>query len=457
MPVPPQESIDQFIAEQMEQQHIPGLSLAVVREGSLVLARGYGQANLELAVPATRESVYEIGSITKQFTAVAVVMLVEEGKIGLDASITRYLEGLPPAWEAVTVRHLLNHTSGIKSYTSLPDFMRLTIHPTTREEIVALVADLPFDFAPGSRYSYCNTGYFLLGSIIEAAGGKPYAEFLDERIFLPLEMTATRVYNEKELVPNRASGYEWAEEKWRNADYISMTWPFAAGALVSTVLDLAKWDMALGSDRLLPAHRWEQIWSPAALNDGSTSDYGFGWGVGDYAGWPNIQHGGGIPGYITFDVRYPEQKLTVIALTNVGSSNPGTIARGVATLYDPALLPPTRMAPQPDPDPERTELLKAVLHAHVSGDLPPAMTDGYRAQLERLSPDERTQLSTWITAMTEFSFIAEKDIRGRDVRSHGALADQICFYRMVAPDAALCWSFYLTAEGQVAGARLERF
>ena len=334
------DAVDRSVADQMESQHIPGLSLAVVRGGAVVRAGGYGLASLELDVQVTPETIFQIGSITKQFTATAIMMLVEEGKIGLEESVTHALEGLPAAWESVTVRHLLDHTSGIKSFTGIPDVMaRLTFLPTSRDEVLALVAGEPLEFAPGEQFAYNNTGYYLLGHIIERASGQPYGDFLQERIFAPLKMGATRVNDMKDILPDRACGYEWAEDKWRNADHISMTWPFSAGALVSTVLDLAKWDAALGSKSLLPKSVWERMWTPATLTDGTKADYGFGWVVSDYQGHPSVGHSGGIPGFMSHAERFPEDDLTVIVLTNVAPSDPAGIARGVAGHYVPDLQP----------------------------------------------------------------------------------------------------------------------
>ena len=329
-----EDAVGRFIAAQMESQHIPGLSLAVVRGGAVVHAKGYGSASLELNVPVTPETVFQIGSITKQFTATAVMMLVEEGKVGLEESVTHALEGLPDAWECVTVRHLLDHTSGIKSFTGIPDVMaRLTFLPASRDEVLVLIAEEPLEFAPGERYAYNNTGYYLLGHIIEKASGQPYADFLQGRIFVPLKMGATRLNDMKDILPNRACGYEWAEDQWRNADHISMTWPFSAGALFSTTLDLARWDAALGSESLLPKAAWEMMWTPATLTDGTKVEYGFGWAVGDYQGHPFVGHSGGIPGFMTHAERFPEDDLAVVVLTNVVPADPAKIARGVAGHY----------------------------------------------------------------------------------------------------------------------------
>jgi len=329
-----EDAIDQFITTQMESQHIPGLSLAIVCGDEVVRARGYGFASLELNVAVTPETVFQIGSITKQFTATAVMMLVAEGKVSLDESITGYQEGLPAVWGAVTVRHLLAHTSGIKSFTNIPDVTeRLTFLPTTRDEILALIANERLEFAPGERYAYNNTGYYLLGHIIEKASGQRYADFLQERIFAPLGMEATRVNDMDDIIPHRASGYVWAENRWWNARHISMTWAFSAGALASTVHDLARWGAALGRDALLPKASWEWMWTPTTLTDGTKTGYGLGWRMIDYSGHRSVGHDGTSSGFTAFVERDLEDGLMVIILTNVVPSNRAEIARGVVDHY----------------------------------------------------------------------------------------------------------------------------
>ena len=331
-------AIDQYVAEQMAEQHLPGLSLAVVRDGEVILRRGYGLASLEMNVPVTPETVFQIGSLTKQFTAVAVLMLAERGKIGLDESVSRYVPGLPAAWGGVSVRHLLNHTSGIKSFTGLPDFIdRLAPLPTTREGIVSLIADEPLEFSPGESYAYNNTGYYLLGHVIEQTSGRSYAAFLQERIFNPLAMTDTRVNVVEDIIPNRACGYGWAEDRWCNAPHVSMDWVYSAGALIATAPDLAKWDMALGREDLLPHSAWENAWTPTRLNDGTAAEYGFGWIVSERNGHRSLSHGGGIPGFASFMERFPDDDLSVVVLTNLLPSSTAEIARAVAGHYVPDL------------------------------------------------------------------------------------------------------------------------
>jgi CubicO group peptidase (beta-lactamase class C family) len=332
--------VDACVAAELRAQRIPGLSLAVVKDGQVVLAKGYGLANVELDVPATAETVYEIGSMTKQFTATAVMMLVEEGKLGLDERIATRLAGIPNAWKEVTVRHLLTHTSGIMSYTALPDFGRLTITPATMAEVVKATGRFPLAFRPGEHWEYSNTGYYLLGRIVEKASGLAYGEFVSQRIFEPLGMTSTRFNDPETLVKHRAAGYSLDRGRLRNAAYVDMSWPDAAGAIVSTVPDLAKWDAALGTDRLLKPSSWQQMWTPATLTSGKKHPYGFGWDLAPTNGHRTIAHGGAIPGFLTFMARYPDDHLTVIVLTNADHSAPSQIVQQVAGLYVPALLGP---------------------------------------------------------------------------------------------------------------------
>ena len=197
-------AIDDYIQDRMRKSHIPGVSIAIIHDGKVVLARGYGMANVELSVPATENTVYQLASVTKTFTATAIMMLVQEGKLGLDDKINALLPDLPTAWSEVTIRHLLNHTSGIKSYTSVRDFFKTARKDYTQREILDLVAKVPVEFAPGEKWNYNNTGYFLLGMVIEKETGKKYGDYLDERIFKPLGMTQTRVNDLHAVIPNRA-------------------------------------------------------------------------------------------------------------------------------------------------------------------------------------------------------------------------------------------------------------
>jgi CubicO group peptidase (beta-lactamase class C family) len=329
------DEIDDSVKAQMDRRHIPGLALAVVREGKMMRAHGYGWADLELNVAVTTETVFEIGSITKQFTAVAILMLVEEGKLGLDENIRRYLDGLPEAWNNITVRHLLTHTSGLKSYNNLRGF-EASKHLNCEQFIKAL-SEFPLDFPPGESWSYCNSGYNLLGFIIEKASGQSYWQFLDRRIFRPLGMTNSQSRDLRTIIPNRASGYEMEKERWINRDS-DLTDVFAAGAIVSTVLDLAKWEAALDSRRLLKRSSFDQMWTPVRLNSGKTYPYGFGWRLDDDRAHKNIGHSGSTSGFSSSLQRFPDDKLTVIVLCNSGEQGVASaVAREVAAMSIPGL------------------------------------------------------------------------------------------------------------------------
>lgn len=331
------DKVDDYVQAQMQARRIPGLSLAVVRDGKIVKAQSYGLASVELNAPATKESVFEIGSITKQFTVAAIMLLVEGGKVGLDDKINTYLTDLrpPQSWSAVTVRNLLTHTSGIKTYTGLSGF-EFSKH-LKHEEFVKALSAFPLDFQPGEKWSYSNSGYNLLGFIIEKASGKRYWEFMRERIFQPLGMNATRDRDPVPVISNRAAGYEWKNNSWENRD-ADLTDVFSAGAIVSTVPDLAKWNAALDTERVLKRSSLDQIWTPMRLNDGKIYPYGFGWDIDAVTGHHIISHGGQTAGFSASIARYTDDKLTVIVLCNLGDIGvAGKVRQGIAKLYVPSL------------------------------------------------------------------------------------------------------------------------
>jgi CubicO group peptidase (beta-lactamase class C family) len=361
------DNIDTYIQTYMKRRQVPGVSIAIVQDGRLSRAKGYGLANVELAAPATANTVYQLASVTKQFTATAIMMLVEEGKLSVDDRITKLLPDLPTAWEPVTVRHLLNHTSGIKSYTSTKDFDKVARKDFGQRELLDLVAHESLEFTPGEKWNYSNTGYFLLGMLIEKISGKPFGAFLDERIFKPLGMAHTRVNNLRAIVRNRAQGYTVDGPNLRNGEYVSPTQPFAAGALLSTVTDLVKWDAALNSDRLLKRPTLEQMWKATALTGGTSAPYGFGWQIETVNGHRCIAHGGGIDGFSTFIARYVDDGLTVVVLTNSDHGDAGRLAQGIAGRVLPVLArkPEAAIA---DLDPQTTERLRRMILSTIKGD-----------------------------------------------------------------------------------------
>jgi CubicO group peptidase (beta-lactamase class C family) len=290
------DQIDRYVETQLQRQHIPGLSLVVIRNGRVVKMRGYGLANLELKVPATPDTVFEIGSITKQFTATAIMLLVEQGKIDLSDPAGKYLPQLPDAWKAVTIRQLLNHTSGIPDYEEIMGYDGYR-NPMTAEQVIALAAGKPMDFQSGTNWNYSNTGYFLLTMILEKVGGEPYASFVQRRILVPAGMTHTRSSDPVDVIPDRASGYVFEKGHIENRDPMQPTATGGAGMLVSTVKDLARWNAVLDRESILENSSYAQIWLNASLADGSPSGYGFGWFVSPMREHRSQSHSGGTAGF----------------------------------------------------------------------------------------------------------------------------------------------------------------
>jgi CubicO group peptidase (beta-lactamase class C family) len=339
--------VDAYVNGEMRAEKIPGLALAIVRDGKIVKAQGYGLANIELGVPVKPETIFQTGSVGKQFTATAVMTLVEDGKIHLDDPIGKYLPGSPASWNNVTVRNLLTHTSGVADYESDSltkkgaAFINLR-NDYTEDELFEKFSGLPLDFPSGSKWSYSNSGYVLLGILIHKVTGEFYGDVLQERIFRPLGMTSTRIISEADIIPNRAAGYRLVNGEIKNQEWVSPTLNTTAdGALYTNVLDMAKWDAALYTDKLLKKGSLDQMWSAVRLNDGKTAPYGFGWDVTEVNGHRLIEHGGAWQGFTTQISRYVDDRFTVIVLTNLDSehSQPDKIAHEVAALNNPALTP----------------------------------------------------------------------------------------------------------------------
>ncbi len=294
----------------------PGAAVIVVRDGKTLLRAGFGMANLELDIAIEPDMVFRIGSVTKQFTAVALLILEGEGKVELDGALTTYLPDYPKSDPPITLRHLLTHTSGIQSYTGMDNFIEDVEEEFTVAEMIDRFKDRPAEFSPGDQYSYNNSAYFLLGAVIEKVSGVSYEEFVEERIFARLGMEQSSYGSHAEVVPRRVDGYTGAPGAYRNARYLDMSQPYSAGALLSTVDDLAKWDAALYDGSLLPVERLEQAWTAAQLNDGRSIHYGFGWSLAEYQGFKVVRHGGGIFGFVSHVVRIPEAKIFVAVLSN---------------------------------------------------------------------------------------------------------------------------------------------
>jgi len=311
---------------------MPGATVIVVKDGKPVLRRAYGMADTTKGVKMRPEMALRLGSITKQFTSTAILMLVEEGRLSLDDDITKHLPAFPAKGKKITIEHLLTHTSGIPSYTGKPGYVLAMGRDVSVTQMIDSFKNDPLEFEPGSQYRYNNSGYFLLGAIIEKISGQTYAAFLEQRIFKPLGMQDTYYEGLGHSRAPVAAGHSRNAQGFGAAMPLSMTQPYAAGALVSTVDDLARWDAAIGAGRLLKPASWQRAFTPYRLSDGKLAGYGYGWDINTLQGERAIGHGGAINGFSTYALRFPEQKTYVAVLVNSdsGPANPGLVARKAA-------------------------------------------------------------------------------------------------------------------------------
>ena len=331
-----QSSLDSAVADyvksEMERQHIPGLALLVTRDGKIVRSEGFGLANVELQVPVKPETIFQSGSVGKQFTATAVMMLVEAGKIGLNDPLTKYFPDAPPSWKNVTVRELLSHTGGFGDYPKNFNFRK----DWTEPQLLKLVESIPLAYPPGTKWEYSNLGYLTLGILIHRVSGEFYGDFLQQRIFQPLGMQATRIISEADIVPNRAAGYRLVKGELKNQEWVAPAMNTTAdGSLYFSIVDFSKWDAALYEGKLLKPSSFDLMWTPVKLKNGqpNKAGYGFGWFIEERNGHRCIHHDGSWQGFETAIDRYVDDHLSVVALTNLAGAKPGEITKHVAEMY----------------------------------------------------------------------------------------------------------------------------
>jgi CubicO group peptidase (beta-lactamase class C family) len=294
----------------------PGAAVLVVDDGETLLREGFGMADLEMGVAIAPEMVFRIGSITKQFTAVAILQQVAKGTLALDDPLTKFLPDYPTHGKTITVEHLLTHTSGIRSYTDMESFTGTMRRDMTPDEIIASFRDEPMEFDPGTKWHYNNSGYILLGKILEMVSGQSYEAYVEEHLFAPAGMTRSDYGSATRIVPGEVEGYTQEGDGWRNADYISMTLPYAAGSLLSTVDDLKRWNDAVLAGTLVSRDLLEKAFTSYRLADGSATHYGYGWATQEAGATRVIEHGGGINGFVTDSIMVPSEGVFVVVLTN---------------------------------------------------------------------------------------------------------------------------------------------
>ncbi len=320
------DSIDEYIARAMKQFDLPGLALLVVRDGQVVKAAGYGFADIERKIPVTPETVFKIGSISKQLIATGIMLLVQDGRLTVNDPVAKYFPDAPPSWAPMRVRHLLSHTAGLVRESPAFDPMKAT----SDADIVRALYSLPLRFEPGSKWEYSNAGYYALADIIRIVSGRPWTEFIHRRVFAPLGMSTTSPTIVTPKPAALATGYAGTDNAGGPApEWIALR---PSGACVSTVLELSKWDAALGGSTIMSEASRRQMWSTAPLSGGGTAPYGFGWHIGEFQDRRVIRHGGGLPGFSSFSMRFLDLPLSIVVLTNGDDVDPAGIAANVALI-----------------------------------------------------------------------------------------------------------------------------
>lgn len=328
------QKLEKQFDEMLNAQYVPnepGATALVAKDGKIIYHKAFGMANLELDVKMEPDMILEIGSITKQFTAVAILMLVEQGKLDLDDDITKFIEDYPTHGHHISIHHLLTHTSGIKSYTSLESWRPLWRTDYETKEFIDIFKNEPMDFAPGEEYRYNNSAYFLLGYIIEIVSGQTYEEFIESNIFKPLGMKSSLYGSNSEIIKKRASGYQ-KKGAYVNAEYLSLTQPYAAGSIMSTVEDLYSWNRAIRSNTLVKQEAINLAFTNYELNNGEKINYGYGWAINEIKGSPTVEHSGGIFGYVTNAIYLPNEDVFVAIYSNCDCNAPGQVSTKMAAL-----------------------------------------------------------------------------------------------------------------------------
>jgi D-alanyl-D-alanine carboxypeptidase len=444
-------AVDAVVQKAMVSRHIPGVAVAVVHDGALVLQRSYGFANLETDTPMAVNSIFEIASLTKQFTAAAIMLLVEDGKLRLDDLLSSYLEAVPPAWQRITIRHLLTHTSGL-DISAMPRVDGVAPLSIGRKEALDFIRQQPMFTSTGRTGWYSDAGYVLLGSVIEKASGRTYREFITERVFTPLQMADSSLRDKARVLKRRVSTYSHRDGElvnWRRESDYELA---SAFGIHSTLQDLAKWDASLRRSTLLRPASLEQLWTPASLDNGQYARvyghrYGLGWELADVRGHPTVGHGGASGTYL---LRFVDDPLTIIVLTNLETEDrhPRALARAVAGAARPQYQAPEALTPQADPDPVLTSGTQTLVADIAMRRASPIMSDRYAAWYQD-AIGARAVMAKQLANASALRYLAHDDLSGRSLWGSEPLWRQV-HYATEASGRNYVISAALTPERKVA-------
>lgn len=442
------DAIDKYVAATMRRLHIPGASVAILRHGKTLKARSYGFSDLELRTPVTNQSPFMIGSVSKQFESVAILALAQDGRIGLGDLITKYLDGVPAAWQSITIRDLLTHTSGIKDYTTLPEHKLGQAMPVTAKTLIKNLGRYPLEFEPGSKWSYSNTGSYLEGLIIEKVTGTSYEAFARKRLWLRAGMKSTRINRWNDVIPLRVRGYVWQDGAQRHPDFEDDSWPWAGGGCVSSLDDLAAWMMALESGHMISAASLKRLWSPIRLSGVGLYPFGLDWFLSDLRGRPRIFRTGQIGGFSAVIARYPQSDLDVIVLCNEDGIETPRIASGIAGLVDSDLAPVAALPTPSDPDPTVTSNIRQGIGDLASGAsnsrwLTPGM-------IASTTEQRRSLIAASLKAHASLHFISADDLRRRPIDRLGSRVVEIRHYLIRFAGVEVFVGIYRNADGRIA-------
>ncbi|MGQ0704479.1 MAG: serine hydrolase domain-containing protein [Gemmatimonadales bacterium] len=464
-PRAPSAAIDSLVEAHMKMRRIPGAAIAVVRGSRVAYQKAYGVANLESNAPITLGSIFQIASVTKPFTAMAVMRLVEEGKVSLDAPLASYVPEVPATWSGVTVRRLLSHTAGITpgaivrvdAAGNLTTREGVPLSDITARRTLEVLTRSPVVFPAGERAMYCDACFFLAGLVIERASGLSYPRFMRDRVFLPLGMAHSAIVDRWEIVPGLVPVYSIREGKlvpWRRDWQVELN---AYAGIRATIGDLALWDAALRTRWLLNQTSYDAMWTPSMLTNGREAlifgdPYGLGWGLGELRGRRTVEHAGASG---TFVLRLRDDDLTVIVLTNLdgpSGSQPAILARGIAGIVNPAYAAPDRLPARPDPSPAAAPALRQLLTDLSEGRESPVMTTGHRDFYRSIPAPARSGDAQLLRSLKSLEYVASDDVGGRIARN-GDSVQRIAYYRGSLDSRVFLFTVWLTADGRVAHLR----